>query len=86
MSLSVAIGIEKNAEKAGDGQPDFRIFAGDNATEIGGRWLRNAKASGREYVSITLSDPQIGPCKIFASLAPVKGKTGRNVILWDLKE
>ncbi|HAY05795.1 MAG TPA: DUF736 domain-containing protein, partial [Hyphomonas sp.] len=48
-------------------------------TEIGGGWLRKAKASGRDYISITLADPQIGPRKIFANLAPVKGKKGRHV-------
>ena len=81
MNLSAAIRIEKNAEKAADGQPDYRIFAGETSTEIGGGWLRKAKASGREYVSITLADPQIGPRKIYANLAPVKGKKGRHVIL-----
>lgn len=86
ISLSAAIRIERNAEKAGDGQPDFRIFAGNNATEIGGGWLRKAKGSGRDYISITLSDPQIGPRKIFASLAPVEGKKGRHVILWNPRD
>jgi len=83
MNLSAAIRIEKNEGKAADGQPDYRIFAGESSTEIGGGWLRKAKASGREYVSITLADPQIGPRKIYANLAPVKGREGRHVILWN---
>lgn len=78
--------IEKNAEKSGDSQPDYGIFAGETATEIGGGWLRKAKASGRDYISITLADLQIGPRAIFASLAPVKGKKGRHVIVWNPKE
>ncbi|MBI1252983.1 MAG: DUF736 family protein [Hyphomonas sp.] len=86
MNLSAAIRIEKNAEKAGDGQPDYRIFAGETSTEIGGAWMRKAKQSGREYLSITLADPQIGPRKIFANLAPVKGKKGRHVILWNPRD
>ena len=86
MNLSTAIRIEKNGEKAAEGQPDFRIFAGETSTEIGGGWLRKAKASGREYVSITLADPQIGPRKIYANLAPVKGKKGRHVILWNPRD
>ena len=53
MNLAASIRIEKNAEKAAEGQPDYRIFAGETSTEIGGGWLRKAKASGREYVSIT---------------------------------
>ncbi len=86
MNLSAPIRIEKNSEKASDVQPDYRIFAGETSTEIGGGWMRRAKASGREYISITLADPQIGPRRIFANLAPVKGKKGRHVILWNARE
>ncbi len=86
MNFSLPIRIEKNADKAADGQPDYRIFAGDGSAEIGGGWMRKAKASGREYLSITLADPQIGPRKIFANLAPVKGKPGRHVILWNPRD
>ena len=86
MNLTSPIRIEKNAEKAAEGQPDYRIFAGETSTEIGGGWMRKAKASGRDYVSITLADPQIGPRKIYANLAPVKGKKGRHVILWNPRD
>ena len=30
--------------------------------------------------------PQIGPRRIFANLAPVKGKKGRHVILWNARD
>ena len=86
MNLSAAIRIEKNAEKAEEAQPDYRIFAGETSTEIGGGWMRKAKSSGREYVSLTLADPQIGPRRIYANLAPVKGKKGRHVILWNPRD
>lgn len=86
MNLTSSIRIEKNLDKATDEQPDYRIYAGETSTEIGGGWLRKAKASGREYVSITLADPQIGPRKIYANLSPVKGKTGRHVILWNPRD
>jgi uncharacterized protein (DUF736 family) len=86
MNLSASIRIEKNADKAGEGQPDYRIYAGETSTEVGGGWMRKAKQSGREYVSLTLADPQIGPRRIFANLAPVKGKKGRHVILWNPRD
>lgn len=86
MNLSAAIRIEKNEEKTVETQPDYRIYAGETSTEIGGGWMRKAKASGREYVSITLADPQIGPRKVYANLAPVKGKKGRHVILWNPRD
>ena len=86
MNLSAAIRIEKNAEKTEEGHPDYRIYAGETSTEIGGGWMRKSKASGRDYVSLTLADPQIGPRRIFANLAPVKGKKGRHVILWNARD
>ena len=86
MNQSATIRIEKNAEKEVEGQPDYRIYAGETSTEIGGGWVRKAKNSGRDYVSITLADPQIGPRKIFANLAPLKGQDGRHVILWNPRD
>ncbi|HBQ47802.1 MAG TPA: DUF736 domain-containing protein, partial [Hyphomonas sp.] len=47
MNLSAAIRIEKNAEKTEEGHPDYRIYAGETSTEIGGGWMRKSKASGR---------------------------------------
>ena len=83
VNLSVPIRVNKNLEKDQDGQPDYRIYAGETDTEIGGGWIKKAKASGRDYISITLADPQIGPSKIYANLAPVKGHKDRYVILWN---
>lgn len=85
LNLTAPIKIEKNADKASDSQPDYRIFAGEILTEIGGGWIITAKSSGKDYISLTLADPQIGPRKIYANLAPVKGKTGRFVLLWNPK-
>ena len=86
LNLTAPIKIEKNADKAADSQPDYRIFAGEIETEIGGGWIMTAKSSGRDYVSLTLADPQIGPRKVYANLAPVKGKKGRFVLLWNPKD
>ena len=83
VNLSMPIRFSKNGDKSLDVQPDYRIYAGETDTEIGGGWIKTAKGSGREYVSITLADPQIGPSRIYANLAPVKGHDGRHVILWN---
>jgi uncharacterized protein (DUF736 family) len=83
MTLTTPIRITKNAEKTEGKQPDFRIFAGAKGSDIGGGWFRKAKSSGRQYLSLTLADPAVGPRKIYANLAPVKGKKGRHVILWN---
>ncbi len=86
MSLNAPIRIVKNAEKTEETQPDFRVFAGERGADIGGGWLRKAASSGREYVSLTLADPAIGPRKLYANLAPVKDRDGRHVILWNPKD
>ena len=86
INLSASIRIEKNAEKTADSQPDYRVFVGETATEIGGGWMRTAKGSGKDYISLTLSDPQIGPRRVFANLAPVKGKENRYVLLWNARD
>lgn len=86
MSLNAPIRIVKNADKSGDMQPDYRVIAGRRGSDIGGGWLRTAKSSGREYVSLTLADPAIGPHKIYANLAPVKDGEGRHVILWNPRD
>lgn len=33
MNLSASIRIEKNSEKEMDGQPDYRVFAGETSTD-----------------------------------------------------
>ncbi|MBA3068105.1 MAG: DUF736 domain-containing protein [Hyphomonas sp.] len=73
--------IRKNADKTAPAQPDYRVFAGEIKTEIGGRWIMTAKSSGKEYISLTFADPQIGPRRIYAILAPVKGRKGRYALL-----
>ena len=83
LNLTAAIRIERNLEKGSNTQPDYRVFAGETDIEIGGAWLRRGKTSGREYISITLADPQLGPQKIHANLAAVKGEIGRYVLLWN---
>ena len=83
LNLTASIRIERNLEKSSKNQPDYRVFAGDTDTEIGGAWLRRGKSSGREYISITLADPQLGPQKIYANLAAVRGEMGRYVLLWN---
>lgn len=86
MSLDAPIRIVKNADKETDKQPDYRVLAGAKGSDIGGGWVRTAKSSGREYISLTLADPQIGPRKLYANIAPVKGEDGRHVILWNPRD
>lgn len=83
LNLTAPIRIEPNPEKTDDRHPDFRILAGETATDIGGGWHAKSKSSGKPYISLRLSDPQIGPRIIYANLVPVKGSDGRHVMLWN---
>ena len=83
MDLSTPIRIIKNGSKTTDAQPDYRVLGGTNASDIGAAWFKKAKSSGRKYLSFTLADPMIGPRRIYANLAPVKGEKGRHVLLWN---
>lgn len=83
MGLNTSIRIVPNAEKQAQQQPDFRIYSSDGG-EIGGGWSRTGKKSGKEYISLTLAHPIIGPRKIYANLGQASGKSESNfAILWN---
>ena len=84
LTLSTSIRIVANGLKQdGTRQPDYRVLAGGQGAPIGAGWMKTAKSSGREYVSLTLAAPEIGPRKVYANIAPVKGEENRHVILWN---
>lgn len=84
LSLSTSIRIVANGlKKDGTRQPDYRVLAGGQSAPIGAGWMKTAKSSGRDYISLTLASPEIGPRKVYANIAPVKGEKSRHVILWN---
>ena len=85
LSLSTPIRIIANRMKKHDSQPDFRVLAGGKNAEIGAGWMKTAQASGKDYMSLTLADPSIGPNKFYANLAKVKDTDDRFVLLWNPK-
>ena len=64
---------ESGTEKA----PDFRVFAGN--VELGAAWRRQAKESGREYLSVKLDDPSF-PGPIYATLVAAEGEDAYSLI------
>lgn len=77
------IRIVTNETKSTDKQPDFRVFT-NNGNEIGGGWNRVGKASGKEYISLTIAHPMIGPRKFYANLGRTNDKpNGDFAILWN---
>lgn len=85
LTLSTPIQIIENTQKDRPEQPDFRVLAGEKGAEIGAGWTKTAKSSGKDYLSLTLADPAIGPGKVYANLAPVKDDDNRFVLLWNPK-
>lgn len=83
MSLKTRIKIAPNEAKSGDRQPDFRVTVSDNI-EIGAGWNREGKASGKQYISLTLAAPEFGPRRLYANIAPAAGKLENEfVLLWN---
>ena len=83
MGLNTRIDIVANDNKQSDKQPDFRIYSADGG-EIGGGWTRRGKTSGKDYVSLTLAHPMIGPRKVYANLgAATGGDKNAFAILWN---
>lgn len=66
--------VAKENEKA----PDYRVQAG--AVEIGAGWLKEARDTGVEYLSLKLDDPSF-PAPIFANL--VQGDGGEHKLIWS---
>ncbi|CAH1661532.1 hypothetical protein CHELA40_40081 [Chelatococcus asaccharovorans] len=76
-----------NKEKKPDSdQPDFRVYA--NGAEIGGAWIRQGKETGADYVSISISAPEVGPRKLFANLGRAAGSESDDefTVIWNPAE
>lgn len=66
--------VAKENEKA----PDYRVQTG--ATEFGAGWLKAARDTGAEYMSLKLDDPSF-PSPIYATL--VQGDNGEHKLIWS---
>ena len=83
LSVRAPIRIIPNERKAKKTAPDFRIIARRNGFEVGAAWIRTARTTGEECISVTLSAPEIGT--IYGNIAPASGSDdpAKNVILWN---
>ena len=83
LGLNTRIEIVANEAKDNDNQPDYRVYSDHNG-ELGGGWTKVGKTSGKEYISLTLAHPMIGPRRIFANLGrAAKGSKDEFAILWN---
>lgn len=84
LSIDTGIEIVPNREKSDDKQPDYRVFT-EQRTELGAGWNRTGKTSGKDYVSLTLAAPELGPRKIYANLGRAAGQDDPEAyaIIWN---
>lgn len=83
LSIRSRIRILPNEHKSSAGAPDYRVYA-EGGVEIGGVWERVSKRTGKPYLSLTLSAPEFGPHKIYASLAQSGDEDSETyLILWN---
>ena len=86
LSLRVDIEIVPIADKASANLPDFRVLADD--LDIGAGWVRQGQASGKEYISLSLAAPELGPRILYANLGRPAGQTDPDVfaLIWNPQE
>lgn len=65
--------------KDNDKAPDYRITA-NGGVEFGAGWLKAARETGAEYLSVKLDDPSF-PGPIYATL--VQGDNGEHKLIWS---
>ena len=82
LSVSADIAILPNRGKQGE-QPDYRVMA--SGTELGGGWIRTGDVSGREYIRLAMSNPDLGPRTLYANLGRAAGQDDDDTfaIIWN---
>ena len=83
LTLKAPIEFQRNARKANDKGPDFRVVATQNGFELGAAWIRQAKTTGEDYVSVSLSAPELNGV-MYGNIAPAPGgKPDEFVLIWN---
>lgn len=83
LTIRADIDIVPNTNKANETQPDFRVLS--QGIEIGAGWVRKGEASGKDYVSLSISAPEFGLSKLYANLGRAAGQDDEDVfaIIWN---
>lgn len=82
LMVTAPIAIVPNARKAKDSEPDYRVISRKNGFELGGGWVKTSKSTGAEYVSVSLSAPELG--EIFCNIANAPGDDpSKKVLIWN---
>lgn len=82
LAIRADIEIVPNRGKMGD-QPDYRVLS--NGFELGGGWIRTGEVSGREYIRVSVSAPELGARPLYANLGRAAGQDDEDAfaLIWN---
>jgi uncharacterized protein (DUF736 family) len=86
LSVIAEISIVPVSDKTAPNHPDYRVMS--QGIEIGAGWIRTGQTSGKEYVSLSLSIPELGAKTLYANLGRPAGQSDPDVyaLIWNPPE
>lgn len=82
LMVTAPIAIVPNGRKVKDSEPDYRVVSRKNGFELGAGWVRTSQTTGAEYVSVSLSAPELGT--IYCNIANAPGDdSSKKVLIWN---
>jgi len=83
LSVRADITILPVGDKASPSQPDYRVVS--QGIEIGAGWIRTGQSSGKEYISLSISAPELGSNTLYANLGRAAGQIDPDVyaLIWN---
>ena len=86
LSIRADISIVPVVDKMSPNQPDYRVLS--QGIEVGAGWNRTGQSSGKEYVSLSISAPELGPRTLYANLGRAAGQTDPDVfaLIWNAQD
>ena len=86
LSIRAEISIVPVGDKMSPNQPDYRVLS--QGIEVGAGWNRTGQSSGKEYVSLSISAPELGPRTLYANLGRAAGQSDPDVfaLIWNAQD
>lgn len=82
LMVTAPIAIVPNGRKMKESEPDYRVISRKNGFELGAGWVKTSQSTGAEYVSVSLSAPELD--QIFCNIANAPGNDPtKKVLIWN---
>lgn len=87
LAFKAQLTLEPNTNKKSDRAPDFRVvhIAEDFTSEIGAAWIKTAKKSGSQYLSLSIHDDPALALPINCRLVKTGSENG-HTLFWERQE